>query len=692
MSSAPSSPDPTPPRAPDSAADTVQAVPDTATGQEYDLAPSCEDPARGTVSESAGSLSTRLRNLPTSPGVYLFKNAEGTVIYVGKAKSLRPRVRSYFQERQAPDPKKEMLVSKITDLDLIVTDSEVEALLLENTLIKQHSPRYNMRLKDDKSYPYIVVTQEPFPRVFPTRRVLRDGSRYYGPYSDVKAMHAMLRTIRGIFPVRSCDYPLSEATIERKRYALCLDYHIQKCEGPCEGLVDRTTYATMIQQIEQLLKGKTRSLQMEIETRMRDHSMNLEFEKAAIMRNRLLALQKYQERQKVVFGDFADRDIVGMAWEDNDAVGVVFRVRDGKIVGKHHLSFTGVAPHDSAALLESVLTSYYSRSQDFPPDILLPEPLPDDSAVPAWLQEIAGMNVELTVPKIGDKAKLSRMCQANARFLLDDLLLQRQKLEEKTPASLLALQRDLHLATPPRRIECFDISHFQGDQTVASMVSFLEGKPRKREYRKFLIQSVQGVDDFASMREVVGRRYRRLLEEGTELPDLIMVDGGKGQLSAAMEALAELGLEQHPTIGLAKRLEEVFLPGERDAQNIPKTSPGLRLLQRIRDEAHRFAITFHRERRDKAVLRTALEDIEGVGPKKATRLLTTFGSVRGVAQATPEALAEIVGWSTAKAIAAWIEANGVSDLDPTDPSDRVEHSPLPPEDATSELPLPDSLS
>jgi excinuclease ABC subunit C len=612
--------------------------------------------AQSRLDRLSPELRAKLENLPTSSGVYQFRNSDGDIIYVGKAKNLRSRVRSYFQERGAPDAKREVMVAKIHDLELVVTDSEVEALLLENNLIKQFSPRYNVRLKDDKTYPYIVVTHEPYPRVFPTRVVRRDGSRYYGPYTDVRAMHLMLRTIRSIFPIRSCDFLIDDSTIERGKHTVCLDYHIHKCQGPCEGRVSREEYVAMIGQVEQLLKGKTRTLQQILEEEMRTSAERLEFERAGEYRNRLQALQTYRDRQKVATSDFADRDIIAVAHAGGDAAGVVFRVRDGKIVGKQHMVVAGADIESDEDILVHIVHRYYTKTMDIPPELMLSMDVEDADAITAWLTEKAGWNVSIAVPKIGEKAKLVRMCEANAKFVLDEILLQKMKNDDVVPRPVQSLQRDLRLAQAPRRIECFDISHFQGAETVASMVCFVDGKPRKSEYRKYKIESVDGVDDFASMREVVGRRYSRVLEEGLALPDLIVIDGGKGQLSSAVAILGELGLSQVPVIGLAKRLEEVFLPGESYAQNIPKTSSGLKLLQRIRDEAHRFAITFHRERRSKATLQTELEQIDGVGPKRAASLLEKLGSVAAVRESTAEQLAEVVGWSAARAIDAYFHA------------------------------------
>lgn len=610
-------------------------------------------------------LQSKLETLPKSSGVYQFRSGEGAILYVGKAKNLRSRVRSYFQDKGNIDPKRDILVSKIADVEIVVTDSEVEALLLENNLIKEHSPRYNVRLKDDKSYPYLVVTNEPYPRVFPTRRVLRDGSRYYGPYTDVKAMHLMLHTIRNIFSLRSCDYHITEETIAKRRYKVCLDYHIKKCKGPCEGLISADEYKDTIAQVEQLLKGKTRDLQHALEEEMNEAARTLAFERAAEIRDRLSALLKYASKQKVVSSDFGDRDFVALAKSETEAVGVVFRVRDGKIVGKHHTVFTGADFEREDEILEHFIHRYYTGTLDIPAEILLPFEPDDIDALTAWLELRSNQRITFTIPKIGDKAKLMKMCLANARFVLDEMLMQRMKAEDFIPKSVQALQRDLRLAKPPRRIECFDISHFQGAETVASMVSFLDGKPRKSEYRKYKIESVDGVDDFASMREVVHRRYTRVLDEKLELPDLIVIDGGKGQLSSAVAVLHELGLVNQPVIGLAKRLEEVFLPGESYPQSIPKTSSGLKLLQRIRDEAHRFAITFHRERRSKATLQTELEEIDGVGPKRASELLKTFGSVKAVRDASTEALAGVVGWSAAHNVHEYFHADVTEEQEST---------------------------
>lgn len=604
-------------------------------------------------------LNEKLENLPTKPGVYQFKGAAAEILYIGKAINLRNRVRSYFQKSYRPDPRREAMVSKIADIEIIVTDSEVEALILETTLIQQYSPRYNIDLKDDKSFPYIVVTNEPFPRVFATRRVIRDGSKYFGPYTDVKNMHASLKMIREIYKVRSCNYFIDEEVVRSRKIKVCFDYHIKKCEGPCEGLVLRDRYNEMIGEVIQVLRGKTSSLVSVLDEKMRIAAGEMRFEDAAGLRDKLRHLTLYTERQKVVDPELVDRDLFALATEGDDACGVVFKVRDGKIIGRQHFYMSGVEGKPEPEVIEQFLEGYFLHAEDIPREIFLPAEPEHPATIEEWLGRRSGERVRIVVPKIGDKAKLMQMCRNNAQFLLDMLKIQKQKNKDFVPPSLKALQKDLRLSNPPRRIECFDISNIQGSDTVASMVVFIDGRARKSEYRKFKIRSASGPDDFAGMREVIERRYTRLLEDHGDPPDLIVVDGGKGQLSSAMEVLERLGLRTKqqpglgqagasqatnvPVIGLAKRLEEVFIPGAAEAQSIPKTSPGLRLLQQVRDEAHRFAVTYHRTLRKKRTLQTELDLIEGIGKKRARELLEVFGSVQGVKFATLEQLTEVVG-------------------------------------------------
>lgn len=596
------------------------------------------------------SIQEKLESLPAGPGVYQHKDAQGKVLYVGKAKSLRSRVRSYFQKSRSLDPRIEQMLSKATDLEIIVTDSEVEALILEANLIKKLKPRYNVNLKDDKSYPYIVVTNEAFPRVFVTRQIRRDGSRYFGPYTDVKNVRAALKAVRDLFMIRSCNFVLDADAIARRKVKLCLDYHIKKCEGPCEGLVTEERYNAMIEQVVTLLKGKTEALIAALRRDMEAYADQRKYEEAALMRDRIRGLQAYAERQKAVDLDASDRDILAFAAEGDDACGAIFKVRDGKLIGRHHYYMSGVEDKPSAEILETLVQQQYLESDDIPQEILLPSEAEDAEALQEWLSHRRGAAVSLRVPVEGEEAKLVALTRNNARFLLDELKIQRMKRAESLPHRVTALQQDLRLPVPPRRIECIDISNTQGTDAVASLVVFVDGKPRKSEYRKFKIRAVTGPDDFASMREVVERRFTRILREQTTPPDLLMVDGGKGQLSSAVEILTRLGLSSQPVIGLAKRLEEVFLPGESEPVLIAKASGGLRLLQQIRDEAHRFAITYHRSLREKRTLQTELDLIEGIGKKRAKELLEAFGSVQGVKFATAEQLAAVVGQKTAEKI------------------------------------------
>ena len=599
------------------------------------------------------SLGEKLDSLPTKPGVYQFKNAEEKIIYVGKAQNLRNRVRQYFsakggsasggQKSRAFDAKLDALVSKIADVELIVTDSEVEALILEANLVKKLKPRYNVLLKDDKSFPYIVITNEPFPRVFVTRRVIRDGSRYFGPYTEVKTMRFALKTVRDIFMIRSCNYDLTPESIAKRKFKICLDYHIKKCEGPCEGFVSVEHYQAMIDKVAKVLRGRTDDVVAALEAEMEQLSAALKFEEAAKARDRFRALSVYNEKQKVVEMKEIDRDIIALALKGDDACGVVFKVRNGKVLGSHHYYLSNVEGKEEGEILENLLERYYLENEDIPGEISLSGEVNSPALIQSWLDGKRNGTVNIETPKAGDRAKLVGMVKKNAEFLLEELQLQKMKRGDFVPHSVQLLQRDLRLSVPPRRIECFDISNTQGSDTVASMVVFVDAKPKKSEYRKFKIRSVAGPDDFASMREVIERRYSRMLEEGGTSPDLIMVDGGKGQLSSAVEILQRLNLTGTPIIGLAKRLEEVFTPNESEPLTIPRTSSSLRLLQHVRDEAHRFAITYHRKLRSKRILNTELDLIKGVGKKRATELLEAFGSVQGVKFATEEQIAEIVG-------------------------------------------------
>ncbi len=587
-------------------------------------------------------LETNLKNLPTSPGVYQFLNKNGKVIYVGKAKNLKNRVRSYFQENPG-SAKTVALVSKIEDFQLVVTDSELEALILENNLIKQLKPRYNVNLKDDKSFPFIKVTNELFPRIYPTRSVYNDGSKYFGPYTDVRSMKASLGMINKIFKIRSCKLDLTEENINAKKFKVCLDYHIKKCDGPCENLISAKAYNEMVDEVIKLLKGKTDDLIKDLKSKMQKSVDNLEFEKAAELRDKIDQLSSISSKQKIVSDDFDDRDIISIAYEGKDSTCAVFNIRDGKLIGKKQLKLSIEEGEEIEEIYSSAIKYYYGELTEIPKEIVLEVKPNDEEVLIEWLRTKSEKKVKIIVPQRGDLKSLIKMCKENAILQLKEIQLQKMKNLGNVSYSVSALQRDLRLKTLPRKIECFDISNLQGTDSVASMVVFEDGKPKKSLYRKFIIKTVEGPDDFSSMREVIERRYSRLQEEHQALPDLIMVDGGKGQLSSAVEILDNLGFKDYNIIGLAKRLEEVFFPNNSDPELIPKTSSGLKLLQQVRDEAHRFAITFHRERRSKRIIKSELTDIKGIGTETAKLLLEKFGSLESLKKSTQQELEEVVG-------------------------------------------------
>jgi excinuclease ABC subunit C len=587
-------------------------------------------------------LESKLKDLPDNPGIYQFKNDKGKVIYVGKALNLKNRVRSYFHG-SIDSPKTMALVSKIADLELIVTDNEIEALVLENNLIKEFKPRYNVNLKDDKSFPYIKVTSEPFPRIFPTRRIIRDGSKYFGPYTEVRNMKSSLRMINQIFKIRSCKLNITNETVEQKKFKVCLDFHIGKCDGPCEGLISQNEYGEMVSEVVKLLRGKTDDLIHDLTVKMENLVENLEFEKAAEIRDKISQLQTISAKQKVVSDDFEDRDVIAVTYEGKDSACSIFNIRNGKLVGKKQLHLGIEGNEDIREINTAALKFYYNELVEVPKEILLESEPDDQETLINWLNQLAGHKVRFTIPQRGSLKSLVNMCMQNAVYQLKEIQLQKMKHEGHIPYPVAALQRDLRLKELPKLIECFDISNLQGTDTVASMVVFEEGKPKKSLYRKFIINSVSGPDDFQSMREVISRRYSRLREENKPLPDLIMVDGGKGQLSSAIEVLDELGFSKYNIIGLAKRLEEVFFPGNSEPESIPKTSSGLKLLQHVRDEAHRFAITFHRSRRSKRTIKTELTDIKGIGPATAEILLKELGSLTSVINADADTLKKLIG-------------------------------------------------
>ncbi len=588
------------------------------------------------------ALETALKNLPENPGVYQFKDDSGKVLYVGKAKNLKNRVRSYFAGKN-PSYRIELMVSKASDLEFIITTSEIEALVLENNLIKKLKPRYNINLKDDKTYPFIKVTAEQFPRIYPTRKVYKDGSRYFGPYTDVKSMRAALRMITQIFKIRSCKLPLTDQTISAGKYKVCLDYHIKKCDGPCVGYQSALEYNKMVDQVTKLISGRIDDLIREFKQSMSEAASNLEFEKAAEYRDRLEKVLAFSEKQRIVSEDETDRDIIAIACEAKDAACSVLNIRSGKLIGKKEFHLQNASEGDLPDVYSAFIKQFYNDFIDIPAELVTEVEPAEVDEIKELLSYRSGKKIKFTTPKRGDLKSLVEMSRENAALQLKEIQLQKVKKEGNIPFTLAALQRDLYLKKLPRHIECFDISNLQGTDTVASMVVFVDGKPKKSLYRKFTIKTVSGPDDFASMEEVITRRFKRLIEEKQTLPDLIMVDGGKGQLSTAVYALRLLGLKNFEIIGLAKRLEEVFLPKDPEPVIIPKTSSALKLLQQVRDEAHRFAITFHRLKRSKRTFTTELLEIKGIGEKIAVKLLTELGSVKEVEKASIETLSSLVG-------------------------------------------------
>ncbi len=583
------------------------------------------------------SLQSQLKNIPTSPGVYRFTNENEEIIYIGKAKNLRSRVRSYFQKGKSQSPKNLTMVRHIRGLEWIVVRSEVEALLTEANLIKQHSPRYNVMMKDDKSFPFIRITHEPFPQVLLTRKVVKDGSSYFGPFTDVHRLRTTLKALHKVFPIRSCSFYLDKQVITEKKVKLCLDYHIRKCEGPCEGLVSREHYQNMIDRIKQFMRGKTKEMTDYIMGQMRRSSAQMHYEEAAMYRDQLQAIRSFTKRQSQVAVDFADRDVIALARKSDIGIAVVIRIRNGRIFSREKIPLKGLDNQD-ADTMKSVITRFYMDSDLIPREISLPNSPTDEKELLTWLKGRRGGTVRFLFPQRGEKVKELRITAQNAKLLLGEWIITRKKRKEQVPKMLTQLQEDLNLETPPRRIEAFDISHLGGTNTVASMVSFIDTRPRKKEYRKFNVKTVAGIDDFAAMREVVFRRYKRAKEEQGSLPDLVLIDGGKGQLSMAVSALRELGLDYIPIVGLAKKLEEVFMPGNPDAQTIHKQSPGLILLRRIRDEAHRFAITFQRQKRNKQMVHSMFGEIPGVGKKRLEKLLQAFDGPAAITQLTPEVI------------------------------------------------------
>ena len=584
-------------------------------------------------------LSRTLEALPDKPGVYLWKNAAGEILYVGKAKSLRARVPSYFGPDGGETPERAALVSQIADLETIIVPTEAQALLLENNLIKEHQPRFNIRLTDDKSYPRIAVTlAEPFPRVLVTRRVSIPGARYFGPYTDVATLRQTLKIIRRIFTVRSCHWDLPREAPDRP----CLDYHIERCQAPCVALQSAADYRRMIDDVVVFLEGKTVDVRIGLRERMQQASRQLDFERAAQVRDALKWLDQLEQPQAVELVGGGDADAVGIARDGDDVCGVVLRVRDGKLIARDHWFLENAEHETEATILATFLVRCYLPLEVRARKVLLPfPPAPEDLAS---LTELAP-EVHWHVPQRGSKAQLAELADQNARHLLDSLKIESFDIDERAADPVFALGRDLGLAVVPRAFVCIDISTNQGRDTVGSLVWFEAGRSKKAEYRRFKIRGAPQ-DDFAAVHEVVTRYLTRRIAEDKPLPDLLVIDGGKGQLGAALDAARAAGRAELPIVSLAKREEEIFLPGRADPLALSRRSPSLKLLQRARDEAHRFAVSYSRQRRARRTITSELLAIPGIGPGRRRALLERFGSLAGVKTATPAEIASLPGFST----------------------------------------------
>lgn len=595
----------------------------------------------------SSALQQTLDRLPRRPGVYLFRDESGEVLYVGKAKTLRNRVRSYFRGDTGHSIKTQELVRRVEDIETLVVGSEAEALILEANLIKEHRPRFNIHLRDDKRYPYIKVTvQEPFPRVWVTRRVRNDGARYFGPFTAVGSLRQALDVIKRLYTVRSCRYDLPKETPDRP----CLDYHIGRCLAPCVGLQTQASYGAMVDEIVQILSGETEDLRRQVEEKMSAASAELDFEAAARHRDVLRGLDSLSREQRVHQVGGGDQDVVGLARDGEQAAAVVLRIRNGLLLGREVLRLSAIQEETDPDLLAGVLSRHYlgrgtEGPRDLPREVLLPHASPDDETLQEILSVHAGRKVQLLVPARGAKRRMVGLAATNAQHALEDRVLREGTRSDRAEEILYDLQDRLDLKVVPRLMVCFDISHTQGSETVGSAVVFQNAEPRKSEYRHMRIKGEWGNDDYRSMHEAVHRYFRRRLDEEEPLPQLAVIDGGKGQLNAALLALEELGLEGVHMVGLAKREEEVFLPGRTDPVLLDRRERSLQLLQRIRDEAHRFAVSYNRKLRRRRTIRSDLGDVPGIGPQRQQALLTRFGSVRGITSASEEEIARVPGFS-----------------------------------------------
>jgi excinuclease ABC subunit C len=582
-----------------------------------------------------------LKTIPDNPGVYQYFDSEGKILYVGKAKNLKKRVLSYFVK--TPDrAKTAMLVRRIADIKYIIVDTELDALLLENNLIKKYQPRYNIALKDDKTYPWICIKNERFPRIFPTRKMVKDGSRYFGPYANVKMMHALLDLIHKLFPTRNCNLKLTEENIRNRKFRVCLEFHIGNCRGPCEGLQTEEEYNRSVEQIEEIIRGNFGTVLKFLRQLMQEHAGKLEFEKAQQIKQRVESLENYQSKSTVVSPTISNVDVYTIATDEEAAFVNFFKVMNGAIVLGHTIEMKKRIEESKEELLQLAIAEFRQRFQSDAKEMIV-----------QFLPGIEIPGVEFTVPLRGDKKKLLELSERNGEYYRKERERQQSLIdpERHTKRILATMQKDLRLSEEPRHIECFDNSNIQGAFPVAAMTVFKNAKPSKKDYRHFNIKTVEGPDDFASMEEVIFRRYKRMLEENQEVPQLIVIDGGKGQLSAALSSLEKLGLRgKIGIIGIAKRLEEIYYPGDSTPMYLDKKSETLRIIQQIRDEAHRFGITHHRKRREKGTIKTELTEIQGISQVSAQSLLRVFKSVKKIRESSEEAIAEVVGKAKARLV------------------------------------------
>jgi len=584
-------------------------------------------------------IQNQLKNIPPDAGVYQYYDKEGKLLYVGKAKNLKKRVSSYFNKTHEY-AKTSVLIRKIFNIQTIVVTSETDALLLENSLIKKHQPRYNVMLKDDKTYPWICIKNEPFPRVFSTRKLLKDGSDYFGPYTSMRLVKTLLEFAKQLYPLRTCNYALTKKNIQKKKFKVCLEYHIGNCKAPCVNLQSEEDYQTGIQHIRQILKGDIRSAIKHLQVLMQNFAQELAFEQAQMVKEKIKLLENYQAKSTIVNPKINDVDVFSIVSDEQYAYVNFFKVVSGAIVQSHSLELKKKLAESDEDLLIMAITELRQRFQSTSKECYTSIPINS-----AW------ENLKISMPKIGDKRKLVELSYRNAKHLQMERLRKSENTKNRQYSKRLMeqMQSDLHLKAKPTHIECFDNSNIQGNNPVAACVVFKNGKPRKKEYRHFNIKTVDGPDDFASMEEVVYRRYSRLVQEKKDLPQLIIIDGGKGQLSSAVKSLERLGLmKEIAIIGIAKKLEEIYFPGDSIPLYLDKRSETLKVIQQARNEAHRFGIKHHRNQRSKEALRTSLEIIPGIGPKTIQKLIAHFGSVKRVLEADEKELRKLVGKEKAK--------------------------------------------